>query len=132
MKLSRRAFLGAASCSAASISLGAESTVGQAWGKRDQRIKLGISTYSYWHFRPPKVSIETVIEKSSAIGVQGVDILHRQMDLEERAPFKLAGRAYCNKLKRLAFSRGLDLICLSTHQNFVSPKPKVIAENVAH
>ena len=60
-----------------------------------KRIKLGICTYSYWHFRPPKVSIETVIEKSSAIGVQGVDILHRQMDLEERAPFKLAGRELC-------------------------------------
>src|SRR5437870_9657623 len=130
MKLSRRAFLGAATCSAASFSLGAEPAAGHAFGRT--HIKLGISTYSYWHFRPPKVSIETVIEKSAKIGVSGVDILHRQMDLEEKAPFDAAGRAYCNKLKRLAFTRGIDLICLSTHQNFVSPKPEVISENVEH
>ena len=40
-----------------------------------RKVKLGISTYSYWHFRPPKVSIETVIEKASELGVEGVDIL---------------------------------------------------------
>jgi L-ribulose-5-phosphate 3-epimerase len=132
MKLSRRAFLGAAACSSASISLGAESTAGYASVKSHQQIKLGISTYSYWHFRPPQVSIETVIEKAAAIGVSGVDILHRQMDIEEKAPFNAAGRAYYNKLKRLAFTNGIDLICLSTHQNFVSPKPEVISENVEH
>ena len=130
MNLSRRAFLGAATCSAATLSLGAESAAGHTSGKN--HIKLGISTYSYWHFRPPKVSIETVIEKSAAIGVGGVDILHRQMDLEEKAPLDAAGRAYCNRLKRLAFTHGIDLICLSTHQNFVSPKPEVIGENVEH
>jgi sugar phosphate isomerase/epimerase len=130
MKLSRRAFLGATTCTAASLSFGAESTVGQASLKK--HVKLGISTYSYWHFRPPKVSIETVIEKSAGIGVSGVDILHRQMDIEEKAPFDAAGRAYCNKLKRLAFTHGIDLICVSTHQNFVSPKPEVITENVEH
>ena len=130
MKLSRRAFISATTCSAASLSLGAEPAAGHAAGKN--HIKLAISTYSYWHFRPPKVSIETVIEKSAGIGVSGVDILHRQMDLEEKAPLDAAGRAYCNKLKRLAFTHGIDLICLSTHQNFVSPKPEVIGENVEH
>ena len=132
MKISRRAFLGAAACSAASVSLGAESTAGDPSGTSRPRIKLGISTYSYWHFRPPKISIETVIEKTAALGVQGVDILHRQMDLEEKAPFNAAGRAYCNKLKRLAFTNGIDLICVSTHQNFVSPKPELVTENVEH
>ena len=130
MKLSRRAFLGAATCSAASLSFGAEAQPSKPLPKK--RIKLGISSYSYWHFRPPKISIETVIEKSAEVGVSGVDILHRQMDLEEKAPFDAAGRAYCNKLKRLAFTRGIDLICLSTHQNFVSPKPEVVSENVEH
>jgi sugar phosphate isomerase/epimerase len=132
MNLSRRAFLCAATSSPVSAVLGAESASGRPRAKHRQPVKLGISTYSYWHFRPPKVSIETVIEKAAEIGVEGVDILHRQMDIEEKAPFKSAERAYCNKLKRLAFGRGLDLICLSTHQNFVSPKPDVIAENVAH
>ena len=30
---------------------------------------------------------------------------------------------YLRKLKRHAFVNGVDLICVSTHQNFVSPKP---------
>src|SRR5438552_6012130 len=126
MKLSRRTFLGAATCSAASISLGAESTAGKASGKSHQRIKLGVSTYSYWHFRPPKVSIETVIDKSAEIGVEGVDILHRQMDIPEREPLDAAGRASLRKLKRHAFLNGIDLICVSTHQTFVSPKREEI------
>ncbi|PYM13590.1 MAG: xylose isomerase [Verrucomicrobia bacterium] len=130
MHLSRRAFLGAATCGAASLCSGAESGAGHAPAKG--RVTLAISTYSYWHFRPPKVSIETVIEKSAESGVSGVDILHRQMDLEEKAPFAAEGRTYCNRLKRLAFTHGIDLICLSTHQNFVSPKPEVIGENVEH
>src|SRR6266571_4867997 len=131
MKLPRRTFLATASCAGAALALGAPRAA-LAAPAPTRRMKLGISTYSYWHFRPPKVSIETVIEKSAEIGVGGVDILHRQMDIEEKVPFNAAGRAYCNKLKRLAFTNGIDLICLSTHQNFVSPKPEVISENVEH
>jgi L-ribulose-5-phosphate 3-epimerase len=96
------------------------------------RIKLGISTYSYWHFRTAKVPIETVIEKSSALGVEGVDILHRQMDLEEKAPMDAAAVAYCQKLKRHAFRNGLSLISLSTHQNFVSPDAAKRKANIDH
>ncbi|HEV8542711.1 MAG TPA: sugar phosphate isomerase/epimerase family protein [Verrucomicrobiae bacterium] len=86
--------------------------------------KLAISTYSYWHFRDPKAPIETVIEKSAAIGVHGVDVLHRQMDSEERA--------YLQKLKRTAFTNGIDLICLSIHQNFVSASAEERKKNVDH
>jgi len=131
MKLNRRTFFATAACAAAATTLGAE-TQPRGRPAANKRIRLSISTYSYWHFRPPKVSIETVIEKTAAIGVAGVDILHRQMDIEEKAPFDAAGRAYCNKLKRLAFAHGIDLICLSTHQNFVSPKPEIVSENVEH
>src|SRR5688500_8107535 len=49
------------------------------------QVKLAIATYSYWHFRPPKTSIETVIERASDLGVNGVDVLHRQMDSEEKS-----------------------------------------------
>jgi len=132
MKLKRRHFLASAALTASSAALGLRPDHAQAAESRKKSIKLGISTYSYWHFRPPKISIETVIEKAAGIGVSGVDILHRQMDLEEKAPFDAAARAYCNKLKRLAFSHGIDLICVSTHQNFVSPKPEVISDNVEH
>ena len=131
MKLSRRTFIASASGAATAALVGAEARKATD-ATQVKRVKLGISTYSYWHFRPPKISIETVIEKAAQIGVNGVDILHRQMDLEEKAPFDAAGRAYCNKLKRLAYVNGIDLICVSTHQNFVSPKPEVISENVEH
>ena len=51
---------------------------------------------------------------------------------EEKAPLDAAGRAYCRNLKRHAFLNGIDLICLSTHQNFVSPDPKARQAAVDH
>jgi L-ribulose-5-phosphate 3-epimerase len=51
-----------------------------------------------------------------------VDILHRQMDIPERAPLTPAHRAYLQKLKRHAFRHGVDLMCLSIHQDFVDPR----------
>lgn len=106
-------------------------TPNQAYGRdaipattRNNRVRLGISSYSYWHFRDPKTSIESVIEKTAALGVQGVDILHRQMDSEDRS--------YMKKLKRHAFINGVDLMCLSIHQDFVSPSATVRKLNIDH
>lgn len=87
-------------------------------------VKLAISTYSYWHFREPKVAVETVIDKAGELGVQGVDILHQQMAGEERS--------YLQSLKRRAFTNGLDLVCLSIHQNFVSPDEAVRQQHIEH
>jgi len=95
-------------------------------------IRIGISSYSYWHFLPEKVSIESVIDRTAAIGAAGVDILHRQMELEEKAPLTPAHIAYCQKLKRHAFRAGVDLICLSVHQDFVSPDPAKRQQAVDH
>lgn len=92
--------------------------------KRPANPKLGLSSYSYWHFRDPKTSIETVIQKAADLGVSGVDILHRQMDSEDRA--------YLQKLKRTAFVNGIDLICLSIHQDFVDPSLEERKKNVEH
>lgn len=131
MNLPRRNFLAAAACAGVSLALNtAAAPLSQSSSKK--RIKLGIATYSYWHFRPPKVPIETVIDKAAELGVEGVDILHRQMDLGEKDPLTPAARAYCQKLKRHAFTNGIDLICLSTHQNFVSPKPEERRRQVEH
>src|SRR5262249_11165086 len=129
MKQTRRGFLATAALATAGTSLGA------APGARAlsrKRIKLGISTYSYWHFKTDRVPVEPVIDKPAAIGVEGVDILHRQMDLVEKAPLDAPGRAYLRKLKRHAFINGMDLICVSTHQNFVNPKPEEVTRNVEH
>jgi sugar phosphate isomerase/epimerase len=91
---------------------------------RGERIKLALSTYSYWHFRPPKVPIDTVIDKAAALGVEGVDVLHRQMDREDRASLQ--------QLKRRAFVNGVSLVSLSIHQDFVDPDPAARQKDIDH
>ena len=131
--MNRRNFLATTSSLGAALALGAApSEVQPARAPGKKRIKLGIATYSYWHFRDPKVSIETVIEKAAAIGVEALDILHRQMDIPEKEPLTAEHRAYLQKLKRQAFRNGIAPVCLSTHQTFVSPNPAVITANVEH
>ncbi len=88
------------------------------------RVKFGVSTYSYWHFRPPKISINSIIEKAAMLGIEGVDILHRQMESEENG--------YLQRIKRHAFIHGIDLINLSIHQDFVDPDPEVRKQNIDH
>ena len=127
--LNRRTFL-TSTAAAAALALTHRSLGAAAPGKK--RTKLAIATYSYWHFRTAKVPIETVMNKSAEIGVEGVDILHRQMDLPEKEPLTAAHRAYLHKLKRHAFACGVAPVCLSTHQGFVNPDPAVIASNVEH
>ena len=131
MKVRRRDFLTAAGLTSAAVAVGAD-LPGSTSAQSSPSVRLGISSYSYWHFRPPKVSIETVTDACARLGVQGLDILHRQMDLPEKEPLDSTGRAYLRKLKRHAFINGIDIICLSTHQTFVSPKPEEIALNVEH
>jgi L-ribulose-5-phosphate 3-epimerase len=128
--MNRRSFL--ASAALAAGALAARPTWAAEEPAAKPRVKLAVATYSYWHFREPKVSIEAVIEECSALGVEGVDILHRQMDLPEKEALNAEHRAYLRKLKRHAFRHGVAPVCLSTHQGFVSPKPEVIAANVAH
>ena len=122
MKTSRRHFLGAAAFATTNV-LAAASALPASAGKRNP-VRLAIATYSYWHFRPPKVSIETVIDKAAELGAEGVDLLHRQMDSEEPA--------YVRKLKRHALSRGVSLVCLSIHQDFVDPSAEERAKNIKH
>jgi sugar phosphate isomerase/epimerase len=135
MNASRRSFLISSGAAAALISSGSGTSAiaaEAAHSSRQPRIKLGVSTYSYWHFRTEKVSVETVVEKAAALGVEAVDILHRQMDIPEREPLTAEHRAYLQRLKRHAFRHGIDLICLSIHQDFVDPRPEYLAREIEH
>lgn len=87
-------------------------------------IRFAVSTYSYWHFEKVKYPIEKVIENASRLGFDGVEILHRQMESEEKP--------YMNKLKRMAFDAGLALPMLSIHQSFVKTDAEARAKDVAH
>ena len=89
-----------------------------------KRIRLAVSSYSYWHFRGPKFPIEKVIDDAARLGFDGVEILHRQME-EESA-------AYMNRLKRRAWANGLDLVMLSIHQDFVDPDPDARRKDIEH
>jgi len=87
-------------------------------------VRFSISTYSYWHFTPKKIPIEYVIDEAARIGVSGVDVLHRQMASEDAS--------YLRTLKRHAFTNGVDLICLSIHQDFVSPDAEERQKHIDH
>lgn len=129
MNLTRRNFLTTAALAASAPALLAAPAVKAAPKKR---IKLGVSTYSYWHFKTDRVLIETVIDKAAQLGVEGVDILHRQMDIPEKEPLTPAHRPYLQKLKRHAFTNGIDLICLSIHQDFVDPSAEFRQKQIDH
>lgn len=122
MSLSRRSTLGALAELAALSSAGAFAQ-GSA-NQTPKRYSLAVSTYSYWHFDPVKYPIEKVIEKAAQIGFEGVEVLHRQM--EDETP------AYCNRIKQMAFDRGLSLPMLSIHQNFVNPDAFERKRHVQH
>ena len=119
-EVSRRHFLTSLSLAAAASSFACVSTQSLT----QSRTKLGISTYSYWHFRTEKYPVVKVIDHAAELGVEGVDILHRQMANESPE--------YLQKLKRHAFVNGVDLIALSIHQDFVDPDPEVRTKNVNH
>ena len=130
MNTTRRSFLAASALGSVGLALPAPAASPTAPSKA--RVKLGISTYSYWHFRTAKVPIETVLDKSAALNVEGVDILHRQMDIPEKEDLTPAGRSYLRRLKRHAFVNGLDLICVSTHQNFVNADVDTRRKQIEH
>lgn len=126
-KLKRRDFLQgtvAGVALATGVSTAVEAAPATAPSSCGKRIKLGIATYSYWQFRGERTPIETVIDKAAELGVEGVDILHRQMAGEDAA--------YVRGIKRHAFVNGVDLISLSIHQDFVSPDPAERQKNVDH
>jgi len=131
--MNRRAFLGRAAAAAGATGVIGGATV-EAASKPVAlpRIKLGIASYSYWHFKTERVPIETVIDKAAALGVEGVDILHRQMDIPEKEPLTSDHRAYLARLKRHAFRKGMDLVALSIHQDFVDPDPAFRRQQVEH
>jgi L-ribulose-5-phosphate 3-epimerase len=130
--MNRRSFFTATASLGATWALGAATPGPRPAPSRKNAIRFGVATYSYWHFRTEKVPIETVIDKAAEVGADAVDLLHRQMDLPEREPLTSDHRRYLQRLKRHAFRRGIDLACLSIHQNFVQQDPAERRKHVEH
>ena len=130
--LDRRAFLGQlgvgsviglVGSSATAAAMGQETT--PSTSERSPRPNpIGVSTYSFWQFRPGarRVTISECIDKAAALGFDGVEILHVQMQGESNATLQ--------KIKRQAHSLGLALMGFSTHQGFVTPNPQDRHTNV--
>ena len=120
-RFSRRGMLQAGGISAVAVACSPEAapTAGAP-----STVRLGVSSYSYWHFTEEKYPIEKVIDHAAEVGFEGVEILHRQMQDESAA--------YMNDLKRRAWDLGLDLIMLSIHQDFVDPSPEKRQEAIDH
>ncbi len=78
-------------------------------------MRLGISTYSYWHFKGRKFSLKDYIRWAFEDGFSGVEILVNH--IESKA------RSYLKEVKRLAFNYSLDIYALALHNNFLKPDP---------
>jgi L-ribulose-5-phosphate 3-epimerase len=120
--MERRNFLKNAGLGSAAIVLAKPNI--QADTNLKPRIKLSVSSYSYWHFKGDKFPIEKVIDDAARMGLDGIDVLHRQMEGEDNA--------YIQKLKRHAFENGIALTCLSIHQGFVYPDAAERKKNIDH
>ena len=88
------------------------------------KYKFAIATYSYWHFSEPKVTVQEVIDHAANLGADGVDVLHVQMDNETPE--------YLTSLRKQAEDNGIELICLSIHQDFVNPDNVGRDKNIEH
>src|SRR5437868_6156157 len=121
----RRRFLAGAGALAVGFTLNKTPEAAAAAEPTARRNRIGVSTYSFWQFsRRDNRDIEKCIDLAAEMGFDGVELLHRQMQSEDKG--------YLQRLKRRAFLNGLDLCGFSTHQGFLSPDRAVRQKNVDH
>ena len=123
-------------CVQSALALGASTTLGtlvqeQSFAAQPPAVsarranRIAVSTYSFWRFRQDsRLTIAQCIDEAARMGFDGVEILHRQMDDETPASLQ--------RLKRQAFTLGMDLCGFSTHQGFVSPDVQERKKNIEH
>lgn len=87
---------------------------------------IAVSTYSFWHFLRQAVGIEDCIDMAAEMGFDAVEVLEVQM----RQARPDLDNAYLQSLKRQAFTAGLDMCGMSTHQHFVSPDKEDRQKNI--
>lgn len=77
-------------------------------------MRLGCSTYSFWHFKGETKPLKEYLDKVFSHGFSGIEILMNHFETLE--PLYLA------EIKRYAFQLGLDIYAISIHNNFVKPQ----------
>jgi sugar phosphate isomerase/epimerase len=130
--MNRRQFI-ASTAALAAASLGPAVAAQDRPAAAGRKNRIATSTYSFWRFRPDsKVNIEDCIRHSAAMGFDGVEILHRQMEGASPRDNTDLDNAYLQNLKRVAIIEGIDLCGFSIHQGFVYPKAEDRQRNVDH
>lgn len=122
--ISRRTFLGTTIAAAAATSIASGQDAANILSKSPPN-RIAVSTYSFWQFRNSALrDIGRCLSLAGEMGFDGVEILHRQMESEEKR--------YLQNLKKQAFLNGLDLCGFATHQGFLSPDASVRQKNIDH
>lgn len=129
-KLTRREALAVASVALLPTVVKADERAQQVALKR--RWRIGVSTYSFWHFKGEPVSIESCLEQAADMGFDGVEILHVHMEEAAKAKGGRVDPPYLRRIKQRAFALGLDLMGFSTHQGFVNPDAEKRKANIGH
>jgi sugar phosphate isomerase/epimerase len=120
--ISRRSFLNSLPVALGSAAVGGRASAAES-APQGRGNRIAVSTYSFWRFLPDcKVPIEDCIRQAAAMGFDAVEVLHRQMEREDRA--------YLQELKRCALLEGVDLCGFSIHQGFLSPDAQVRKKNI--
>jgi L-ribulose-5-phosphate 3-epimerase len=129
--VTRRGFVGSLAAGSIAVSLDSARAVQPASVEADRtaapprRTRIAVSTYSFWQFENRDLrSIEKCIDLAAEMGFDGVELLHVQMENEQNS--------YLQKLKRQAFTLGMDLCGFSTHQGFLSPDKEIRKKNIDH
>ncbi|MGD9690926.1 MAG: TIM barrel protein [Phycisphaerales bacterium] len=130
-ELSRRAVLGTAVAGGVGAVLGsalparADSQPGASTSAPRRANPIGVSTYSFWRFNEgSRVPVIDCIRHAAAMGFDGVEILHMQMDAEDNASLQ--------KIKQAALYEGIALMGFSIHQGFVKEDPAERRRNIQH
>ena len=97
-----------------------------------RRWRVGVSTYSFWHFKGEPLAIESCLEQAAEMGFDGVEILHVHMEQAAKAKGGAVDKPYLRTIKQRAFALGLDLMGFSTHQGFVTPDSDKRQKNIEH
>ena len=134
MSIPRREFLlGTAATALGATATGATATGATATGATAKAQSgartgnpIGVSTYSFWHFQRQAVKIEDCIGMAAEMGFDAVEVLEVQM----RQARPDLDNAYLQSLKHRAFTAGLDMCGMSTHQHFVSPDKEDRQKNI--
>jgi len=123
--MNRRQFLAASLGITAATRLTAAPSATPIPTPRSHRYRIGVSTYSFWHFDENTSQwsdIEKCLEAAAEMGFDGVEIL--QVQMTDTSPAAL------RKIKSRAFKLGLDLMGFSTHQGFLTPDRQKRTDNI--